>query len=175
MQTWCPRPARSASRGLQEAGHPSTGTRASGKAWGRSSSSWPALHRIADGLEVEVARLDRRHHDGGADVARLRRAHPDRAAHRLEVAEHDDRALIEAEVLHRMADPAVLDQEGAVARETGVEDRARIERPDVPEARDQDAALGGADQVVDGALAALHLDACGQAGSLDVLLLRPVA
>jgi hypothetical protein len=31
-----------------------------------------------------------------------------------------------------MADPAVLDQERAVAREAGAEDRARIERPDVP-------------------------------------------
>src|SRR6516164_10812507 len=118
-----------------------------------------ALHRVADGLEVEVARFDRRHHDGGADVARLRRAHPDRAAHRLQVAQHYDRALIEAEVLHRMTDPAVLDQERAVAREAGVEDRARIEWPYVPEARDQDAALGGADQVVDSVLAALHFDA----------------
>src|SRR6516164_10444260 len=134
-----------------------------------------ALHRIADGLEVEVARFDRRHHDGGADVARLRRAHPYRAAHRLEVSQHGDRALIEAEVLNRMADPAVLDQEGAVAREAGVEDRARIERPDVPEARDQDTALGGANPVVDGALATLHLDARGKADRLDVLLLRPVA
>jgi hypothetical protein len=105
--------------------------RAGPAATSRSSSSGLALHRVADGLEVEVARLDRRHHDGGADVARLRRAHPDRAAHRLEVSQHDDRALIEAEVLHRMADPTVLDQESAVAREAGVQDRARIERTDV--------------------------------------------
>ena len=39
----------------------------------------------------------------------------------------------------------------------------------------QHAALGGANQFVDGALAALHLDTHGKTGRLDLLLQRPVA
>ena len=66
-----------------------------------------------------------------------------------EPVEQVDRALVEAEVVDRADDLAVLDEVDAVAGEAGEQQRLRVDLADVPEAGQQQAALGAGDQVVD--------------------------
>ena len=82
--------------------------------------------------------------------------HALRRRHRLDVVQRDNRALVPSHVLDRARDFALLDQEQAVASQSGDEDRLRIERADVPEARHEHAALGARDQVGHGGVAAIH-------------------
>src|SRR5262245_60285679 len=93
------------------------------------------LDRVARTREIEVARFHRRHDDRTARAAALTRAHPLGPAQHLEIVEHEDRRLVPAEILDRTRDLAFFDQERAVAREAGVENRALIDAADVPEAR----------------------------------------
>ena len=72
--------------------------------------------------------------------------------------EQVDRALVEAEVVHRADDLAVLDQVDAVAGQPGEQQRRRVDLADVPEAGEQQAPLGPGDQVVDGARRAGELE-----------------
>src|SRR5688572_21193236 len=104
------------------------------------------LHGVGEAGEVEVTHLQRRH-DYGATGLGAREAHG--TADRLEVVEHEQRRIVEAEILHSLADLAVLDEERAVAREAGVENRARIHFTQVPQPRDEDAAFRRLDHVLD--------------------------
>src|SRR3954471_23040894 len=99
------------------------------------------LNSVAETREVEIANLDRRYNDRETRSSRFARAHANRATHCIEVVQHEDRRLVEAEVLDRARDLAALDEKRSVARETGIENRARIDRTQIPEACDDDAAL----------------------------------
>ena len=57
-------------------------------------------------------------------------------------AEQVDRRLVEAEVVHRAGDLAVLDEVDAVAGQPGEQQRLRVDLADVPEAGQQQSALG---------------------------------
>ena len=57
-------------------------------------------------------------------------------------AEHVDRPLVEPEVVHRADDLAVLDQVDAVPGQAGQQQRLRVDLADVPQAGQQQAALG---------------------------------
>ena len=63
--------------------------------------------------------------------------------------EQVDRALVEAEVVGRPDDGAVLDDVDAVAGEAGHEQRRRIDLADVPQAGQQQPPLGAGHHVVD--------------------------
>src|SRR6185436_21040995 len=89
-------------------------------------------HGIRQRGEVEVAHAERRHQPSGSSGFR--------AADILEAIQHQQRAFVPAEVLQRSRDLAVLDQKGAVSRQPGLKYGARIQRPDVEEVRDEDAA-----------------------------------
>src|SRR5262245_36981957 len=111
-----------------------------------------------------------------------------RRAEAVALCEHLDRRLVEPEVVDRVRDRAVLDQEHAVAGEPGGEQRLRFERTQVPEPRDQHAALDALDELVARGVAALeHPSRCGtttaaattteaihSTGRLLALLLGPV-
>ena len=94
----------------------------------------------------------------------------------LEAVQHQQRALVPAEVLQRARDLALLDEERAVAREPGLQHRARIERADVEEVRDEDAALAARRSLCSVVLvppASVRPPANARAGRLLALLLRP--
>src|SRR6185369_2325722 len=129
---------------------------------------------ITQARKAEIAHLDRRHGDRLTRLTALARAHPHRRAHRFEVVEHEDRRIVEAHVLHRFRDLAVLDQERPVAREAGIEDRSLIDGAKIPEARDEEAALRGANQIVHRRRAARHTDRTAGTGRRALLFLRPI-
>ena len=52
--------------------------------------------------EIEISHLDRWNHDRLAGIAALARAHALGDAHRLQVVQHEDRRIIEPEILHRL-------------------------------------------------------------------------
>src|SRR5258705_4120668 len=82
---------------------------------------------------VEVFDSDRGDQRRAAPVVRFTRVHRHALADRGHVVEADDRRHVPAEVLDRAGDLAVLDEEQAVARHPGVEQRRLIHGPDVPE------------------------------------------
>ena len=106
-----------------------------------------SLDGIAQAREVEVANLDRRNNDRETWSAGFTRAHAHGATHRIEVVQHEDRRLVEAKILDRLRDLASLYEERAVARESRIENRSRIDGTKVPEARDEEAALAAGDEV----------------------------
>ena len=63
--------------------------------------------------------------------------------------EQVDRALVETEIVDRADHLAVLDQVDPVAGQPGHEQRGRVDRADVPEAGQQQPALGAGHHVVD--------------------------
>src|SRR5262245_23702139 len=133
----------------------------------RESCAAPSeLYRVAQARERKARRLDPGH-DAVAG------AH--RGCHPQHIAQHDGRALVEAEVHDRRRDLAVLDEPQSVAREPGLLHRLRIDGTDVPEMRDQNAALGGCDERLDALGAAIQNDAADGRRGLAVRLLRPVA
>src|SRR5438034_8383413 len=67
--------------------------------------------------------------------------------HHLDLAEHLDDALVEAEIPGAVADLAVLDSERAVARHPGEDFLVGIDLADVPQPRDQETPLGRADRL----------------------------
>ena len=70
-------------------------------------------------------------------------------ANRVDVPrrQHREHALIEAQVAYRVADLALVDPPHAVARQSREDERARVDQADVPEARDQEAAIESLDHV----------------------------
>ena len=66
-----------------------------------------------------------------------------------DVREHLDHALVEAEIADSAGDAAIFDQECAVARHSGEDFFVRIDFADIPQARNQHAALGRGDHFVD--------------------------
>src|SRR2546425_1781462 len=90
--------------------------------------------------------------------------------------EHQDDALIEAEVADGILDLAVFDVPDAVARQPRHRRRAWIDRPNVEEARHEQRALRGLDHGVDARSGRRRLeDERERTARLFVLLLGPVA
>src|ERR1700691_2195039 len=89
--------------------------------------------------EVEARDL----HGGHHHVKSFFAGGPDGRRKRFHVVEQLDDALIEAEVPQAPADTAVLDQESSIARHAGHDFFVGIYFADVPEPRDENAALGG--------------------------------
>ncbi len=94
---------------------------------------------------------------------------------RLEIVQHEQRRLVESHVLHRLRDLSVLDEERSVAREPGVEHRARIDLAQIPEPRDEHAARRRPDEIFGRLRAADELHRVRARVGLLVLLLRPEA
>jgi hypothetical protein len=92
--------------------------------------------------------------------------HAHRLADLLDVVEHDRGRFVEAEVLDRVLDLAVLDVERAVARQAGEQHGLRIDQADVPGARDEHALLGAPDQIHRRLVAAGHDEVAGLADRL---------
>src|SRR5436190_9090351 len=101
-------------------------------------------YRFGGRRQVEL--VGAQHRD--ADRATLGAARDHGGAETVAAGEHLDRRLVEPEVVDRMRDLAVLDPEHAVAGEAGGEDALGVERAQVEEPRDQDAALDALDQLV---------------------------
>ena len=106
--------------------------------------------------EIEIAHLDRRNHDRLAGIAAFARAHALGDAHRFQVVQHEDRRIVEPEILHRLRDLSVLDQKGSVAGQAGVENRAWIHRPQIPEACYQQTTLRRTNHVIERRRSAAH-------------------
>src|SRR3954467_6201175 len=81
---------------------------------------------IAQAREVEISHLDRRYGDRLSRLATFTRAHSNRPTHRLEIVQHEDRRVVEPQILHCLRDPSILDQERSIAREARVRNRALI-------------------------------------------------
>src|SRR5580693_7584067 len=77
----------------------------------------------------------------------------DRGAQKINVIEHFDEGLVEAKVADGGGDAAVFDEEEAVASHTGHDFFVGVNFADVPEAGDQEAAIGGGDHFFDGGVA----------------------
>ena len=92
----------------------------------------------------------RRHRGAGEVVAPLARQASARCAPAsANRPQQVDRALVEPEVVDRAGDLAVLDQVDAVAGQPGEQQRLRVDLADVPQAGQQQPALGAGDQVVE--------------------------
>ena len=83
----------------------------------------------------------------GEIVAPLARQRPAGSTCLGDPGQHADRALVEPEVVHRTGHLAVLDQVHPVPGQPGQQQGLRIDRPDVPQAGQQQAAAGPADHV----------------------------
>src|ERR1035437_9263254 len=130
------------------------------------------LHGVRERGEVEILYLDRRKHDVSS---RLRTRDSLRPSEHLEIAQHEQRTLIEAEILHRLGDLSVFDEERAVSREACVQRRARIHLAEIPESRDENAARRGSDHLLGRRVAAGHLHRAKTTIRTRVLLLCPEA
>lgn len=98
-------------------------------------------NRITDTGKIEVRNLHGGHYDRRAHRTVLRGGDAHGWPEHLHILQHLCQRLIEAEIRYRSRDPAVLDQEGAITREAGIGNNARVESADVPEAREQYSAL----------------------------------
>src|SRR4029079_11674113 len=94
---------------------------------------------------------------------------------RLEIVQQEQRRLIEAEVLDRLRDFSVLDQECTVARKTSEQNRSRINGAEIPQSRHENSALRRLDHVIDRSRARNHLDRRRATCRSLVLLLSPEA
>src|SRR5579862_5314258 len=121
---------------------------------------------------MEVFHQDGRRDDGGGAFAAARAfGRP----HRQDIVQYGGRAFVEPEVVDRLRDPAVFDEEVAVACETGQQDGERIDHAYVPEARHEDAPFYLRDHLVEGGGAAAQDEVPGRGDRPGVLLARPVA
>ena len=77
-----------------------------------------ALHRVRQRTKVEVLHLDRRKDNSSTSLGS---GEPNRWSDRLEIVQHEDRRIVETEILDRLGDLSILDQERTVASETRVE------------------------------------------------------
>src|SRR5579863_9522868 len=93
--------------------------------------------------EVKLTNFHGRHDH----VKRLFSAGTKRQAHGLNIAEHVNQALVEAEVAYVLSNSPVFHQESAVASHAGDDFFVGIDLADVPETRHQDAAIGGSDHL----------------------------
>ena len=98
---------------------------------------------------TEITNLDWRYHDRLARLATLARTDANRNAHRFQTVQHEDRRIVEPEILHRFRDLSILDQIGSVASQAGEENRACVDRPKIPEACYQQTTLSRANQVIE--------------------------
>src|SRR6201999_2948173 len=114
-------------------------------------ASWCAVSEVSAGLadrrHVEALDPDRRHHHAVEVVTPLAGQGRDAGADLGQAAQHADRALVEPEVVDRPGDLAVLDQVDTVAGQAGEQQGLRVDLPDVPQAGQQQAALGAGDHL----------------------------
>src|SRR6266568_2277384 len=68
---------------------------------------------------------------------------------KLNIAQHFEDALVEAEIAHRSGDAAFLHEEETIARHPGKNFFVRVYFPDVPKPRDKQPAFGGANHVIE--------------------------
>src|SRR5690606_19597777 len=128
------------------------------------------LHRVRQARKRKVAHAKRRHHHVTSTLGSRNTTHP---SHLLEVVQHEERRLVEAEIAQGARYAAILHQESAVPREARVEQRTRIHRPQVPQPRDQHPAPGSLHQLIDRCRTALHSQRRGVSRCLLSLLVRP--
>src|SRR5678816_1593456 len=96
------------------------------------------LYRVRQRCERKILHLDRRHYHRPAVFSSCE---SDRRPDRLEIVEHEQWRLVEPEILERLGDLSVLDEERSVTREPGIENRARIDLAEVPQPRHEHSAL----------------------------------
>src|SRR5258707_1097925 len=128
------------------------------------------LYGIRETGEIEILHLDRRNNNRSA---RLRPGKTNWTSNCLQIVEHEKRRIVEPEILYRLRNFSVLDEERSVSRESRIENRSRIDLSQIPETRDQHTALSGLDHVVDRISSAGHDERRRRAGWLLALLLRP--
>ena len=93
----------------------------------------------------------------------------------LNVVEHDDGTLVEAEILDRILDFAVFDEEGSVPCKTSVEKRLWVYRSDIPCARNQYTPAGVGDHFLGRRVASLDNDVRRPRYGLDSFFAGPVS
>ena len=94
------------------------------------AGSWRRLDGVGRRFKAEFSHAECRHHPSG-----------------LEVAEHQQGALVPAEVFEGTCDPSPFDEERAIAGQSRLQDGLRIEGADVIETRHEDATLAFGDQL----------------------------
>src|SRR5437660_9932533 len=92
-----------------------------------------------------------------------------------EIVEHRDRTLVEPEIVDRTTHFPVLDQEHTVARDARIQKSPLIDGADVPEARDEQAALHALDELLERRRGActLHPESPRKRRGLCALLVCP--
>src|SRR5271168_2074558 len=96
------------------------------------------LSELRNFRKVKVSHFHCRHNH----VERLLPTGAHREAHRLNIRQHRDETLIEAKISQTTLNLAVLDEESPITGHAGHDLFVGIDLPDVPQARDQYAALG---------------------------------
>src|ERR1700689_4800674 len=109
---------------------------------------------LRDFGEVEIANLHRRNHH----VKRFLAGGANRFAHGFYIREHVYQTFVETKVTNSLLLFAVFHEERSVAGHAGYHLFERLDFADVPESRDQYAALGGSDHVRE----ALRILWCGE-------------
>src|SRR5262249_21755699 len=117
---------------------------------------------------------ERRHNDGSSSLAAFVRGDAPGWSQHFDIREQFGQRLIEAEVRNGSRNLSVLDEERAVTCESRDRYDARIQTSDVPEARDQYAALCRLDHFFDRCVAARHDEVRGVGLWRDSLLISPV-
>src|SRR5262245_32251249 len=102
---------------------------------------------VADAGEREVLHLHRRDYDRRAGGAAFFGCHARRTSEHFDVGQEIRERLIEPEIRYGPGDFTVFDKERTVARETCLRNDPRIQRADVPEARNEHTALDRLDHV----------------------------
>src|SRR5205807_2466632 len=104
---------------------------------------------LADRAHVEVGDPERGHDAGLEVVSEFPRQRRLRRADVRGAGQQRDGAFVETEVVHRTDDLALLDEEDAVPGQTGEQQRLRVDRTDVPQAGQQQAAVDVADHLLE--------------------------
>src|SRR6476646_4849997 len=107
---------------------------------------WPNIRsKLGYFSEVKTANFHGRDHH----IERLFSAGAHRSAHGLNVVEHFNQALVKAEIQQPVLHFSIFHQEGAVTRHAGKDFFVGINFADVPQPRDQNAALGSGNHLAD--------------------------
>src|SRR3569833_1014177 len=114
-----------------------------------------------DGRHIEFLNTNWWNERRVTGIKSLAHVHGNRLADEREIVVANDRGHVPAEVLDRIGDLAVLDEEHAVARHAGVEERLLLRRnaANVPEGRDEQAPARLLDHIFDRQIAAFLYEA----------------
>lgn len=89
-------------------------------------------HRVTQTGEIKIADVDCRNHDRVPRIAVFARADAFGDTRCLQAIQYENRLIVEAKLLHRFRDRAILDQMRSVASETGIAGRALVDGPQIP-------------------------------------------